>query len=196
VYGDSLTKHLHNLLPVSSDIEYSVFTKPGATINLLEQLIYYHDVHEPYAVVLLVGTNSLANCGLMTTFIRHYKNLLTTVKAKFPSSMIYICEIPVRRAFSVAKYNHELAKLCRSDTGLIIRSNIEMRDIDSSDGLHLYADGDEVLADDIHSSVLRGRWQGQQRQRYTSCMVPPLWAPKKRKKKKEIKKEQKLKVSF
>ena len=178
VFGDSLLRHLSYHLE-SDDITYNVYFQPGATILSLQTYIesQFSVEHTPDLVILQVGTNSLARCGLLTTFVRQYKSLIYTVKSLYPTAKIYISELLVRELFDVVIYNAALAQITKDCGCNLIRSGVTKEDL--YDGLHLFEQGYEQLASDIKRSIDAGR---KPRPIYPASMIPPIVRQKKKKK--------------
>ena len=181
-----MVKYLESDLQFYSDsYRYLVFPKPGSTIISLSKYIKELDLFclcQPVNVILHVGTNSLANCGLLTKFLREYNALIRIVKSQFPRAQIFISSILVREDFDVRAYNHSLSGLCDIEHFIFINNcDIALHHL-SFDGLHLNSQGYIYLCNGFYH-VTRPR---QQRitGAYTKCMQPPLQpcAPKKKKK--------------
>ncbi|XP_072024619.1 uncharacterized protein [Amphiura filiformis] len=193
IYGDSLTAHLQKDLGhiATGNIEYKVFAKPGATIARLSKYLRNKPVQADVSYVILhVGTNSLANCGYLTRFIREYRELIRIVQGKFPFATICISELFVRDSFVVRTYNYELNKLCNLQKVQFIRTSVDYRDL--SDGLHLDEIGYRKFANDL-DSYLACRERETPKIRVPYCMIPLVQKKTEKKTKKTEKKTKKTK---
>ena len=153
-----------------NEVNYRVFARPGAHISSLSNLIKYHDVSEaPDFIVLHVGTNSISYCGLLTRFLRQFRDLLDCVKSKFPNSTILVSELFVRTDLDVKRYNVELANLCKQQNIKVAKSSVTLQDL-AWDGLYLLLDGHELFASDIHKAITRDVEKATIK--FPPCMIP------------------------
>ena len=157
-----------------------MYFRPGATILSLQNYIQsqFSVEHTPDFVILHVGTNSLARCGLLTTFVRQYRSLIYTVRFLYPTAKIFISELLAREQFDVIVYNTALVQITKDCGCYLIRSGITKEDLDY-DGLHLFEQGYAQLATDIKRSIDAGR---KPRPIYPASMIPPTVRQKKKEK--------------
>ena len=158
-------------------------------------IINQHVSSTPDFIVLHIGTNSISQCGLLTRFIRHFTELIQAVQGKFKDSIILVSELFVRDDLDILSYNLHLRDLCRSRNINFIASSITARDL-WFDGLHLFQEGYEQMAVDLHHAIKRMvpgvNEQSEQVIQTPPCMIPPLVSKRKKKKKKQHLKEAKM----
>ena len=172
-----------------------VFAKRGCTLESMKHFIAEEETNTvPDIIVFHLGTNSLTRSGLLTRFVRHYKELLLTTRAKFPGIHITVTELTPRSDFDVSPYNFAICTLCREFDNITFgRHSVESHHV-NWDGIHLFREGYTILHQDMHRTILMFLQPSQVL--YPLSIIPPLQRIEtpKEKKKKEKKENMEVKV--
>ena len=89
---------------------------PGATIEIIKDKISMFDISKFKNVVIYVGGNDAANSDNTETFIKRYKDVITSIKKKNKDCRIYLCSSCPRGDAEVHKFNGEIEKLATENS--------------------------------------------------------------------------------
>lgn len=148
--GDSITEGLSFYHFVN---KASVYSKLGLTLQKADKEIKQNGKNPPQDIFLMFGANDLEINGNDQFFLDNYRNLIQTLKAKWPDAHVYIQSILPIAPHAEKKYNYlnnerierinrELETLAASDekiTYIKVRSVLVgvKKDLYEHDGIHL-----------------------------------------------------------